>query len=249
MTQPRRYQDAPSRRITSRRCGHVAGVDLLVLASSPSRWLLVLRTPHRATPDYSHSVLRNAARLLVLRASLRFASRCLGAARSADRACSPVSHRCGSPGSHILAPLEFPGSSIQASSPHPHVLGAASVQAVMGVSCSSHGGFGPAHFTRCEAFAPPRRPRLVPAPEGHGCTRSSKSVAPLRGAWRAAPACRCSCFAHRNAERPAARIAERRNGHAKRERDARDAGSGSRSEPLTCGARCAARSASSEGSA
>lgn len=68
-----------------------------------------------------------------------------------------------------------------------------------GVSCSSHGGFGPAHFTGYESSSSRRRPG------GSWMLSFVGFVAPLRGAWRAAPACRYSCFARCNTERPAAR--------------------------------------------
>lgn len=235
MTQPRRYQDALPRRITSRRCGHVAGVDLLVLTASSSR-LLVLRTSHRATSDYSHPVLRNASRLPVLRAAL---------------IVHAPAYRIGADSRVPAFPQHWVPSIVDAAlHPRIHMFpGAASMQATMGHLLFVARGVRSRPLHGVRGVRAPRRLRLVSAPEGHGCSRSSELLhrCAVRGAQRLRAA--CSRFAHRNAERPAARIAEQRNGHAKRERDARDAGSGSRSEPLTCGARCAARSASSEGSA
>lgn len=123
MTRPLHLLDALSLRVlslrvASRPVGAITSPTWVPsLATSSLCCLLVLRTSHRATPDYSHSVLRNAPRLLMLRTSHRAvpdyshfvlcnAPRRLGAARGAGRACSPVSKRYSFPGSPIPAAPE-----------------------------------------------------------------------------------------------------------------------------------------------
>lgn len=190
----------------------------------PSHHVPAVRSRRRCGSPRSHGVLVTAARaphfasgyvrLLASRASQRFAS--TRAARGADRARSRVSNRCGFPGPRIPATLGSLDRRCGLTSPHPHVPGG-------GIDAGNDGS-SLVRRTRCSVPPTSRGTRRSRPSASSSRLRPGGSwmfsfvgiVAPLRGAWRAAPACRL--LALRASQRGASSGAHR--GAAQRSREA-----------------------------